>query len=107
MQGVVVSEPASPREQQPCNRQEPAAGLRPVACKRWCSRSQQASKRTAAQQPAGAGCRTAARRVQRMVSSKSGGGLQEADDGVVEASPPRAPTQRLMRSRRSPSSMQQ
>jgi hypothetical protein len=42
-----------------------------------------------------------------MVSSKSGGGLQEADDGVVEASPPRARTQRLMRSRRSPSSMQQ
>jgi hypothetical protein len=42
-------------------------------------------------QPAGAGCRTAARRVQRMVSSKSGGGLQEADDDVVEASTPARP----------------
>jgi hypothetical protein len=107
VQGMVMSEPASPREQQPCNRQEQAAGRRPVECKRWCSQSQQASQRTAALQPAGAGCRTTARRVQRMVSSKSGGGLQGADDGVVEASPPRAPTQRLMRSSRSPSSMQQ
>jgi hypothetical protein len=60
-----------------------------------------------AMQPVGAGCWTAARRVQKMVSSQSGSGLQGADDGGVEASPPRAPTQRLMRSRRSPSSMQQ
>ena len=28
--------------------------------------------------------------MQRMVSSKPGGGLQGADDGVVEDSPPRA-----------------
>ncbi len=44
------------------NRPKPAAGRRPVECRRWCSRSQRASPRAAARQPAGAGCRTAARR---------------------------------------------
>jgi hypothetical protein len=39
-------------------------------------------------QQAGAGCRTAASRVQKMVLSKPGGSPQGADDGVVEASEP-------------------
>jgi len=91
------------------NRPKPAAGRRPAECRRWCSRSQRASPRAAALHPAGAGCRMAARRVQRMLSSEPAslptrrspapgrgrlpdGGPQSAEDGVVGASePPRAP----------------
>jgi hypothetical protein len=51
----------------PSNRPEPAAGRRPAECRRWCSRSR---PRAAALQPAGAGCWTAARRVQKMVVSE-------------------------------------
>jgi hypothetical protein len=51
------------------NRPGPAAGRRPADCRRWY-RSQRASPRAAALQPAGAGCRTAPSRVQEIVSSE-------------------------------------
>ncbi len=82
MQKMVESNPAGPRAPRPCNRQEPAAGLRPVEFRRWCrwTRSEPARPpRAAALQPVGAGCRTAARRVQYC-----------AEDGVVGASEPPA-----------------
>ncbi len=66
-QGVVGAGLGTPSALQLGSRPKPAAGRRPAECRWWCSRSQRASPRAAALHPAGAGCRMAARRVQKMV----------------------------------------